>query len=134
MEKIYVLEILQYKKEAISIKNTDHRTLVFSSEDALKEWLLSNDFYYGRGDMFKYGTGEADWNHKCNSPFEYYKATYSEVPVNPEYSFRDIFKPGNYCFNEFESEKNTEENKEKKDDSNVMLSPEQIAKMFSQVK
>ena len=134
MEKIYVLEILQYKEEAISIKNTGHRTLVFSSEDALKEWLLANDFYYGRGNMFKYGPGEADWNHKCNSPFEYYKATYSEVPVDPDLSFWDMFKPRNYGFSEFESEKKPATNKEKNDDPDSQLTPEQIVAMFSQVK
>ena len=87
MKELYFLTITRDK-----LNEAESRSLVFSSEYDVKEWLLSNGFYFGRDKNTVYDRGSGYWLYAFNNPIERYKAEYMEIDSCAETPLEKLFE------------------------------------------
>ena len=91
-----VLITLERKKPSFAgmdIEDCEHRVF-FTMQDAEK-WLVSNNFYFGQRDFFKYTPADAkEWCHKKDASWEYIAVSIETIDVPGEPSRYKDFDPG----------------------------------------
>lgn len=77
-----LLTLRQLKEEIWEMEEQSREVRVFTTCEKAKEWLSSNNFFYGRRSFFKYNDDSMEWCHMNDKSWEYIDVQIEELEAD----------------------------------------------------